>query len=359
MDDKDFEYLRDHWKTVPLPVLAAKYLMEPIQLSALLRRKGIATYIWPFELEYIQKNLDRMPPGEIRDTLALSESQFSQIVSKSLGRKRRKSPNEMSLHIATAKTKWLIEDKLRLPINDFLPRHIANSHFTDNGLADCVRFAAVEKVKSTIYRHCPSVAFLVCQTYLHTFRPFQFRHSKTNMYFKGPEGRRNLIHAARWVLENKMKHDPATLSAISRNKYFLRSEDLQFFGIGYHWFRNHFASHQDFVSAVLKEYRIEGNGTPGHTKSLRLALTAVGRPPHRCEVEQCYFDDEFGLDIHHIVPRAKADRVKIDIHSASNLIALCPNHHRLAGSFDWKKLVLEDPSIWRGEILQFISAAEK
>ena len=358
--EKDLQYLEHNWKKVPLPVLAAEFSMTQLELTALLRQKGIMTDIQPNELEYINENIDRMPASELEKELSLTSNQLSLILYNVLGKKRRKSANEMSLTDATSRTKWLIEEKLHFDVDNFLPRNIQRQHFIDNDLYDCLRFAETEKKKDSIYKNFTAIAFLVCQTYPHKFRPFQFSGSKTNEYFKGPGGRKNLINAARWVIEKKMEHKPEFLPVISKNKYFLRSKDLQFFGIGSHQFRIHFSSHNEFVSAILKEYQVVLNESKGGTAKLREILTESGRHPRKCEVPGCYFNDEFGVEIHHIVPRAAANQVNININCIENLVVLCPNHHRIAEKNDWKNdLNLGDCRTWMETILQFISEKEE
>jgi hypothetical protein len=356
MNEKDLQFLERHWKRVPIVVLAEKYSLTPIQLMGLMRKHGIVTEIQPFELEYISKNLDRMPASEIQSALELTSTQFSQIVEKVLGRTRRKRREEMSISDATARTRWLIEEKLGLSINDFLPRKIKTDHFADNDLYDCIRFATSEKAKDSLYRYFPAVAFLVCHAYPQRFRPFQFKHAKRCDYFKGAGGRKNLINAARWVIERKMGHDPESLPVICRSKYFLRNRDLDFFGIGSHWFMQHFSSRKEFIDAILKEYRVVLDPARGKTRDLREVLTRDDRAPKNCEVPGCYYDDEFGLDIHHIIPVSASSRVKLDINDAANLIALCPNHHRIAADFDWRKIDLKTPNSWHDSILEFLAS---
>ena len=361
IDEKDLQYIEHNWKKVPLPILAEKFSMTVLELTSLLRQKGIVTDIQPWELEYINENIDRIPASEIEKELSLTHNQLSLILYNVLGKKRRKSANEMSLTDATSRTKWLIEEKLHFDVDDFLPRNIQRKHFLDSDLYECLRFAETEKKKDSIYKNFTAIAFLVCQTYPHKFRPFQFSGSKTNEYFRGPGGRKNLINAARWVIEKKMEHKPELLAEISKNKYFFRSKDLQFFGIGSHWFRIHFSSRDKFVSAILKEYQIVMDKSKGGTtRKLREILTESGRHLEKCEVPGCYFDDEFGVDIHHIVPRSASNQVRIDINCIENLVVLCPNHHRIAEKFDWQnKLNLRNCPTWMGTILRFISEKEE
>lgn len=354
INEKDIQYLERNWRVVPLPVLAERFSISQLELTSLLRRKAIATEIQPAELEYIHENIDRMPASEIKKKLALTTTQFSQIMEKTLGKRRRKPIEDMSMAEVAEKTRWLVEEKLHLAVDDFLPRTISNSHFVKNDLYACIRFAENEKRKYPLYKHFPAVTFLVCHAYPHQFRPFQFRHAKANEYFKGRGGRKNLINAARWVIEKKMGYKPESLQAISCNKYFLRSSDLQFYGLGSHWFRNHFSSKDEFVGAILKEYQVALDPTRSTTKKLREILDKAGRPLQDCEVLDCYYDDEFGLDIHHIVPLSASNQTRLDINDASNLVSLCPNHHRIAEKFAWKELDLKNQDSWRKTFLDFI-----
>ena len=328
--------------------------MTVIELTSLLRNKGISKDIKPEELQYISENIDRMAPDEIRNKLSLTPTQFSQILEKTLGKKQRKPLAEMSLSEVIDKTKWLIETKLNFKVDDRLPRNITQKHFSDNGLYNCIRFAETEKKKdSALYRHFTATAFLVCHAYPDKFRPFQFKHAKTNEYFKGPGGKKNLINAAKWVIEEKKHYNPEFLSDISSNKYFLRSSDLQFYGIGIHQFKIHFKSVEGFISAILKEYSIiSNNARRGHTKELRNALSISGNAPDICEVTGCEWKPP---ELHHIIPVSASNRIKFDINCVENIISLCPNHHKVAGKFDWERLNLKEPNTWRETILDYIS----
>ena len=354
MDGIDFRSLERRWKKEPLHVLAEEFSMTVIELTSLLRNKGISKDIKPEELQYISENIDRMAPDEIRDKLSLTPTQFSQILEKTLRKKQRKPLAEMSLSEVIDKTKWLIETKLNFKVDDRLPRKITQKHFSDNGLYNCIRFAVTEKKKdSALYLHFTATAFLVCQAYPDKFRPFQFKHAKTNEYFKGPGGKKNLINAAKWVIEEKIHYKREFLSDISSNKYFLRSKDLQFYGIGIHQFRIHFESVEEFISAILKEYSIISNNIRrGQTKELRETLSNSGKASDKCEVIGCNW---IKPDIHHIIPVSASNRIKFDINCVENIISLCPNHHRVAGKFGWEKLNLKEPDTWRESILEYIS----
>jgi len=360
LSEADFEYLERHWKTVPIPALASRFGISPLDLTAALREKGIVTEIQPLEIQFINENLDRIPAKEIRERLCLTQTQFSQICQKTLERRTRKAGEHLSLQEAIRKTRWLVEDKLRLPLNDFLPREISKSAFTDNGLHNCIRFAEHAKKGDGYYQYFTAVAFLICKSYPGKYKPFQFRHAKNNEYFKGKGGKKNLLNAVRWVVEKKLEIDSSQVHVVAQNKYFLRSADLQFYGVGPHWYRVHFHSKKELIAEILKLYNGFQSEGPGATsRRLREVLQSAGRIVDQCEVPGCYYDDEYGLDVHHIVPRARRQEVDFDIDAPENLVALCPNHHRVAQTFDWRELNLKSPNDWRGEMIAFIESAER
>lgn len=354
LTDKELEYAEREWKSVPLPALASKFDMPVLELIASLRARGIITEIQPIELQFIADNLDTMPASEIRKKMSLSSSQFSQICQKVLRRTQRKGRENMTLDEAIKKTRWLVEEKLHHAVDDFLPRQISNESFSENDLYDCVRFAESAKKDDGYYQHFPVVAFLICHAYPGRFRPFQFRHAKTNAFFSGREGRGNFLNAIRWVLEKKLGVDLGKLSIVSRNKYFLRSRDLQFYGLGYHWYKQHFSSNKEIIAELMKIHSKEAAQDVDHTRRLRENLSAAGVDIKRCAISSCYYDDEYGIDVHHIIPRADKHEVRIDINMAHNLIPLCPNHHRMARSFDWKNLSLKNSVEWRQRLIRHI-----
>lgn len=201
---------------------------------------------------------------------------------------------------------------------------------------------------------------MICKSYPGKYKPFQFRHAKKNEYFKGRGGKKNLLNAVRWVVEKKLEIDPSQVHVVARNKCFLRSADLQFYGVGPHWYRLHFRSKKELVAEILNLYDGSQSKGPGATsRRLREVLGSVGRMVDQCEVPGCYYDDEYGLDVHHIVPRARQHEIDFNIDAPENLIALCPNHHRVARTFDWRGLNLKSPNDWRGEMIAFIESTER
>jgi hypothetical protein len=357
LSDHQLEELSRQWKRVPLPVLASQFGLDLLDMLAQMRAARIVEEVQPQELQFIQTNLDRIPPEELRRRLHLSRTQFSQICEM-LGRTARRSGTALTLDEARRKTQWLIEEKLQWPMDDFLPRKISKAEFLESELHHCIRYAERAKAQDPLYRHFPSVAFLVCNTY-DFYRPFQFRHAKQNGYFRGTQGRRNLLKAVQWVIEHKLGMKPEYVPVLAERKYFLRSADLQFYGLGPHCYRQHFGSKAELVSAVLKLYvpgAVVREG--GSSTRLRQTLAQAGRPVTKCEVPGCDYDDEAALDVHHVIGRASPMARFIVLHGPDNLVALCPNHHRAAHAFSTADLNLQQPSAWWTQLLQFLTKSE-
>jgi hypothetical protein len=352
---EDFLYIEQNWKRFPLKALANKYQLSEIEFIKILRQRNIVTEIQPIELQYIKDNINGLPANVIQDNLGLTSTQFAQICQKVLKVKRVKSLAEWTLEEAISKTKWLIEEKLQITVDDFLPRKLRISHFMENNLYGCLKVANHYKKNDGYYQHFPAVAFLVCHSYPDIYRPFQFSYSKTNQYFRGQAGRKNLINAIRWVLEKKMGFKIENLAILKDNKYFIRQSDLQFYGVGSHWYVEHFRNKRELISELSKIYKMEEDSSTGHTKYLRQQLINANIPVDKCYIKNCYYNDEYGVEIHHIIQRSFRNMVKVNIHSVENLIPLCPNHHKKAKNYDGKQLLKEPPQKWRDIMADYLS----
>lgn len=95
--------------------------------------------------------------------------------------------------------------------------------------------------------------------------------------------------------------------------------------------------------------------TPRTMTQFEEFLRDAGRPAQGCEVTECSFDDGVSLDIHHIVPRVASRSRLLQVHQAHNLVALCPNHHRIASRFNWQDCAKHPPAEWRSRILAFLN----
>ena len=346
-------YCKQNWMKLPLSALASKFGVDLITLTSELRKAGELSEVQPHELQFIKRSIKKMPASEIKSILGLKNSQFSQICEKVLGIKRRKSHEAITLSEAIEKTKWIIEEKLKLPVDDFLPVKIRGSHFITNDLYNCIAFATNEKEKDPIFRYFPAVAFLVCNSYPNVFQPFQFRHSKENEYFKGKSGKKNILQALRWMISEKLKLDLKDLEFLAHQKYFLRIHDLEFYGISPHYFRKFFPSKKELIHELLATIS-EGYRPTRTMAATKRSLKGNGLSANACEIPNCNFQGSDSLDLHHILPKSMAKIKKIDPNKPENLIHLCPNHHRMAHGFDWKRLSIKDLSSWRKQFIEYI-----
>jgi len=329
----DYEFVERNWKRFPIPALASKFKLSPLEFMYLIRRKNICCDIQPFEIDFIFNNLKNIPISEIRQTLGLTRTQLDQILRNKVD-KEISSPKTLSIEEVIAKTKWLIEEKLQLERDDFLPRIISNTDFMDADLYQCIKFANDHKINDSYYKSFSAVTYLICKAYPTLYRPFQFRHSKTNVYFKGKEGRKNLVNAAIWVISEKMHLTLDSLSSASKSKYFLRARDLAFYGITPKLYQMHFKTLDNFKASILSNFE-QKNYVHQTTNKLRSTIIEDGRDPTKCEAHGCNIIGT--IDIHHIIPKSNISLDPKKIHNANNLIALCPTHHRIAHSFDLSK----------------------
>ena len=356
LSDKELAFCKRFLSTVPLSALASKLKVNLLELSSELRKNGVLEEIYPHEIQFIKDSLEKMPASEIQTRLSLSASQFSQILQHKLGAQRRKATEDITLEEAISKTKWLIEERLKLDVDDFLPREISGDAFFKADLYACIKFAAQEKEKDSHFSSFPSVAYLVCKAYPGVFEPFQFKHSKDMSYFLGKSGRKNILNAITWVLEKKMNVNLADIKILATNKYFLRTRDLSFYGISPHYYRKYFPQKADLIDALV--LHVSGTTYSKNTmNSVKKSLAEAGHSIETCEIEGCSYKGH-AVDLHHIFPKAKIRRIGIDPNVPANLIPLCPNHHRVAHTFNWKALRKENIQEWRNELISFILEKE-
>jgi hypothetical protein len=337
----------------PIQVVANQEDYMPIELCAAIRRAGELLEAQPIEIQYLLENATTIPPSIMRNDLAMSASQFYQLCSK-YDLINRQSSQKLTLTEATQKTRWLIEKKLNLPIDDSLPRRITSVHFTENNLNNCVEFATKQKENDSRYRGFPAVAFLLCTAYPGAFQPFQFRHAKGNSYFEGRDGKKRYLEAVRWMLEEKLQLKRDLLKQTASNKYFLRTVDLQYYGLGAHLYRRFFPSKQVLLEELLRNWSSNSIKKPETTNTLRTKLLAAGRNVDVCEVPGCTTPNVGSVDIHHIIPKATRNS-RVDLNSTENLIALCPNHHRAARDFPWEAYIRDSAQVRKEALLEFLS----
>lgn len=344
----------DLYKRHDMPFVASVLGIEPIDVSRILRRARVATDVQPHELSYIVAKVDVMPARAIAEYLGLSPSQLDQILRR---HDIRKKAEGMTLQRCVASTRWLIETRLKLPVDDRLPRLITNEHFTDNKLNAVVEFATESKVKCPTARHFSACAFLVDQAYPGRFQPWQFRHSKQNQYFVGKAAHRNFLSALMWLIEKKHGVTPEALPYAMSNRSFLSTRTLQDFGLGPNWWRPLWPSKEEMLEALAKHAGVAPAGLGERTVARdRTQLRAAGIDPGCCAVPGCTSTGVRNIEIHHIVRRATRIVGHFDLRAVENLVPLCRRHHGIAGRIRPAASLLRSPFALRPWLIEKLGA---
>lgn len=173
----DLTYAAKQLQYRPLTAISLELGIDPIELTAALRKHGLLKEMQPVELGFIVQHLRTMSHAELQGRLSMTTSQFKQIVASYFGSSSEHA--HLTLEQALDMTKRLLQ-KLALPLNDRLPRTLRVSPFTHHGLGASLELANREKKSDPYFRHFTAIAFLVCKAFPGLFEPFQFANAKTN-----------------------------------------------------------------------------------------------------------------------------------------------------------------------------------
>ena len=342
-------------KRYDIPLAADLLGVAPVEVSRTLRKARIVTDVQPCELSFIVGKVDAMPVRAISDYLGLSASQLEQILRRHGIRKKLK-PERMTLEVCIARTRWLVEERLELPVNDQLPRDITNTHFTEHGLSSVVAFATANKAKCPTAKHFSACAFLIGAAYPGRFKPWQFRHAKQNQYFSGKYGHRNFLDALLWLTEAKVGVTREALPHVMGNHSFLNARTLQDYGLGANWWRELWPGKGEMLEALAKRAGVTPTGYCDQTTArARAQLQAAGMDAARCAVPGCPVGSD-DVQIHHIVRRATRVTGRFDLHAAENLVPLCRHHHGVADRFRPPPAALRSPAGLRPWLIRKLAA---
>ena len=347
-------FIKENFDRLHIVSIASQLDIDVISLCKWLRENGYIEEIQPIELQFILKNIEKMPIGEIQENLGLSKTQFSQIRQRfNLGNKH-KSTSEYSIEEVINKTKWLIEQKLHLNINDLLPTVIRNEHFKNSDLSPILKFAETHKKNDIYFKYFSAVAFLVCKAYPDTFKPFQFPHSKeTKLYFT----KKTYIKELRWVIKNKLGLDENILSEVSTMNSFLTKKELSLYGLGYNLYKDIFVNKQDLINELQKACKISPKQKFSGRDELLLKLQSFGINTENCYINGC---KNKNIQVHHIVPKRVNLTVKFDLDETYNLMPLCKDHHNTADHLNWEEFKkIKEREIWRYHAAQKIIEKHK
>jgi hypothetical protein len=109
-------------------------------------------------------------------------------------------------------TKWLIEEKLRIPIEE-IPKRITQKTFSENGLIGMLDF---------VFGGSPFKA--IDSVYPGRFKPWQFSRVG-NVYWKSDNGLERAKDATRWLIEDVLKIEPSEVPRTATRNTF-RKNDL-------------------------------------------------------------------------------------------------------------------------------------
>jgi hypothetical protein len=343
-------FIQENFKKLPIQVLARKLGVDVFHLCNWLRKKGYIEEIQPIEMQFILKNIKKMTMEEIQEKLGLSNTQFSQIRQRfSLLKKQRKT-DEYTEEEVLNKTRWLVEEKMALNIDDLLPKFIRAEHFNKNGMYPILKYGETMKKSDPYFKYFSAVAFLVCKAYPNEFKPFQFPHSnETKQYFT----KKTYIRELRWIIEKKLCLEEDFLINTSMMNSFLTKKELDLYGLGYHTYKHIFKDKKEVIQELVRSCGVLPTEKNATSKVLRATLNNVGIDTETCFIDGCTSKT---IEIHHIIPKRYRKFVLFNVDDAFNLIPLCGNHHNLADTINTETLPIQDKGMWRELIKEKIEA---
>jgi len=344
-------FIRQNSNKLPIRILAKQQNVDEIFLCNWLRKKGLIKELQTIEMQFIIKNIEKMPMEEIQERLGLSTTQFSQIRQRFNLVKKQRSTNEYTEEEVLNKTRWLIEEKMVLAINDLLPKSIKAEHFNKNGLYPILKYGETKKKSDPYFKFFSAVAFLVCKAYPNEFKPYQFSHSpETKHYFT----KKTYILELRWIIENKLGLEEFLINTSIMNSFLTRKE-LDLYGLGYHTYKHIFKDKKEIIQELVRSCGVPTIERNASSNKLRSTLDCVGIDTETCYIDGCTANN---IEIHHIIPKRYRNFVSFNVDDAFNLMPLCGNHHDLAGKMDTESLPVQNKEIWRGLVKEWVEASD-
>ncbi|MED3882804.1 HNH endonuclease signature motif containing protein [Priestia megaterium] len=344
----DVNFIEENIDKVPINFIAEKLEVDVINLCQWLRKKGYIQEIQPIEVQYIKNYMNKIPMSEIQEHLGLSKSQLEQIRERFNFLKAHRNIDEYTEEEVNYKTKWLIEEKLRFEIDDFLPKKVKNQDFSGNDLYSLLKYGEKHKKLDPYFKYFSTVAFLVCKAYPQKFKPYQFSHSpETKKFFT----RKNYLKELLWILEHKLGLEEELLNSFANMHSFLTRKELNFYGLGYNVYKDIFKNKEVMVDELLKFCKIYPEVQEDSLQMLRIKLLSIGIDIERCYINGCLNKN---IEIHHIAPKKIKRLIKFDIDSVFNLIPLCKEHHIIAGRLELENISVIEKEQWREYLKEWL-----
>ncbi|MFL8134495.1 hypothetical protein Q3258_16970 [Clostridioides difficile] len=352
LNSEDINYILEQFYEIPIHEIANDLGCSLSQVTKELRKRGKIRDIIPCELNYILNNKDKVHLEELRKEFGLSTSQFSQLCSRYNIGKKLKSVNEYTEQEIIQQTRYILEEKLKLTIDDKLVSKINGETIINAGGYHLINYANHKRKEHKVYKFFSSVAYLFHLTYPNKFRPYQFMHSpNTKDYFTTKVYLGELLI----IMEDKMKLNIDNIEILANCNGFLSNSDLQFYGLGPNVYRKLFSNKKEMIRQLLVHLDKDKTNPKQSTQKLAKKLSSEGINPNKCYCKEC---NNTQIDIHHIYFKKFASIVNFDIDASFNLIPLCKEHHSMVKNMDIESLNLNNKKNWRQDVVNYLSSLE-
>lgn len=350
---EDINYLvSEYYDKTPIHYIVKSLECTLPQVIKELRKRGILNEVDVSEINYIIDNSSKKDLEVIREELGLTNTQFSQICSRYKLGKRNKGIGEYTEEEVIEKVRYLLEETLKLKIDDKLVSKITRDTFKVKGGDALIRYAEKNKKNHPMYKYFSPIVYLFHLTYPNQFRPCQFMHSpKTAKFFNEKRYLGELVV----IMEEKMNFNIDNVPKLIECNNFLTKRDLQFYGLGSHLYLKLFDSKDDMLEQLLSHLNQEKLKRWEGTDKLRGKLELVGIDTTKCYCSDC---NNTVIQIHHIHNKRNSHLVDFNVDDEYNLIPLCVEHHKMVKDMDAEILEYGDRRNWRAEVVKFIKHKE-
>lgn len=266
------------------------------------------------EINYILENRNTIPKSKLKGMFNLTDSLLSSLRIRGI-----KLSDDHGIDFMIKTTKWLIEKELKLNLDDELPHKLNENIFRKYKLGRSKNLAyQIQKENPELYPF-PAIFIMIDNAFPNLYKPWQFRHLKSEYWKEKELGKIRLADALRWLVEEKKGISKENIPYLKNLRGFITAKELDYFHLR-DASQFQFGSQKEWIDYTYPENREKANRE--HTKNLREKLKIVGRIFNKCEI--CEFKDK--TEIHHIIPIDNGGDNDVD-----NLICLCGNHHAQAG----------------------------
>jgi hypothetical protein len=275
------------------------------------------------EINFILENRNTIPRFKLKEMFNLTDSLLSSLRNRGI-----KLSDDRGIDYVIKTTKWLIEKELKLNLDGQLPHKLNDNILRKYKLGRSKHISYKIQEDNPEFYAFPAIFIMVDSAYPNIYKPWQFRHLKSQ-YWKDKElGKIRLADALRWLVEEKKGISKENIPHLKNLKGFITSRELDYYHLR-DASQFQFKSQREWIDYTYPENRDKVNRE--HTKTLRDKLQNANRIFNECEI--CGFKDK--TEIHHIVPIDTGGS-----NDVTNLICLCSNHHAQAakGNFHYQIL---------------------